>query len=544
MHLKNWRSNSILALFTIFGLLLISRLFFIQVVQGDFYKALAQGLQGSSDNAISERGEIFFRDGEPLAINMEWPFVFASPRLIGEVQKETTAEKIAQALGLNEDSVLAKLKKDNLYELLKKRLTEEEVNKIRELNLTGITLDEETGRYYPENSMASQVVGFLDAENKGQYGLEEYYNDKLSGDYDAPGADIVLTLDQSIQFMAEKLLSEAKDNLDIEDGNIVVMDPSTGEILAMANYPGFNPNQYYQVSNFDVFQNGATQKLFEPGSVFKPLTMAAALEEEKITPQTTYQDAGVLKIGGYKIYNYGQRKYPGDLTMTEVLEKSINTGAVFAEKQLGNDQIFLDYIDKFGVFSPTGVDLKETFSENKELKKGYEISYATASFGQGVETTLLQMVKAYSAFANGGKMVIPHVVKEIRNGESVSNIGAKIEENQSISAKTASQATAMLVSVIENGFSKKAKIPGYYLAGKSGTAQIAWSALNVDKSGYSDKTYQSFMGFGPAFNPRFLIVVKLKNPKANTAEYSAMPIFRELAKYIIDYYQIPPDYQN
>lgn len=544
MHLKNWRSNSILAFFTIFGLLLISRLFFIQIVQGDFYKALAQGLHGSSDSYVLERGEIFFRDGEPLAINMEWPFVFASPRLINEDEKETTAEKISQVLGLNKDSVLAKLEKDNLYELLKKRLTEDEVKKIKELNLTGINLDEETGRYYPENNMASQAVGFLDAESQGQYGLEEYYNDKLSGGYNALGSDLVLTLDQSIQFMAEKLLSEAKESLDIESGEIVVMDPSTGEILAMADYPDFNPNQYSQVSDFDVFQNGTTQKLFEPGSIFKPLTMAAALEEGKITPQTTYQDAGVLKIGGYKIYNYGERKYPGDITMTEVLEKSINTGAVFAEKQLGNDQIFLNYLEKFGIFSPTGVDLEETFSENKELKKGYEINFATAAFGQGVETTLLQMVKAYSALANGGKMVIPHIVKEIRNGDSVSQISAKVEEKQSVSAKTASQITAMMVSVIENGFSKKAKIPGYYLAGKSGTAQIAWSALNVNKSGYSDKTYQSFMGFGPAFNPKFLIVVKLKNPKANTAEYSAMPIFRELAKYIIDYYQIPPDYQN
>jgi cell division protein FtsI (penicillin-binding protein 3)/stage V sporulation protein D (sporulation-specific penicillin-binding protein) len=533
-----------LALFTIFGLLLLSRLFFIQIIQGDFYRALAQGLHDPSGSQVSERGEIYFRNGEPLAINMEWPLVFASPRQIAAGDKEATAEKVAQALNLSKAAVLEKLNKDNLYELLKKRLTESEVSRIKELALAGINLDKETGRYYPENTMASQVVGFLDAENQGQYGLEEYYDDELRGNSIISGSDLVLTLDQSIQFMAEKLLEEAKDSLKIEAGEIVVMDPTSGEILAMANYPNFNPNQYSQVTDFDVFQNGTTQKLFEPGSVFKPLTMAVGLEEGKITPQTTYQDAGMLKIGGYKIFNYDQRKYPGDITMTEVLEKSINTGAVFAQKQIGNDQAFLDYLDSFGIFKATGVDLNETFSENKELKKGYEINFATAAFGQGVELTSLQMIKAYSALTNGGKMVIPHLAKEIRNNGYVSKIGAKTEDEQVVSAKTASQVTAMLVSVIENGFSKKAKIPGYYLAGKTGTAQIAWSALNVDKFGYSDKTYQSFIGFAPAFNPQFLIMVKLKNPQTNSAEYSAMPLFRELAKYIIDYYQIPPDYKE
>jgi cell division protein FtsI (penicillin-binding protein 3)/stage V sporulation protein D (sporulation-specific penicillin-binding protein) len=227
--------------------------------------------------------------------------------------------------------------------------------------------------------------------------------------------------------------------------------------------------------------------------------------------------------------------------MTEVLEKSINTGAVFAEEKLGHDS-FLRYLDKFGFFKLTGIDLQEVYSENREFKKGYAINFATASFGQGIEMTPIQLIRAYSAVANGGKLVRPYVVKKIINGEEVSEVAPKIEEDSVISPKTAAQLTAMLVSVVENGFAKSARIPGYYVAGKTGTAQISFAALEVEKKGYSDKTWQSFVGFVPAFNPEFIILVKLNNPKTKTAEYSAAPIFQDLAKHIVDYYQIPPDY--
>ena len=217
--------------------------------------------------------------------------------------------------------------------------------------------------------------------------------------------------------------------------------------------------------------------------------------------------------------------------MTEVLEKSINTGAVFIEEQLGHKD-FLNYIEKFGIFELTGIDLQEeTFSQNKELKKGYEIGFATASFGQGIEMTPIQMVRAYCAIINGGKLINPYVIEKIS------------DEKQIISPNTSSKATAMLVSVVEHGYAKTARVPGYYIGGKTGTAQVSWSALDIDKRGYSNKTWQTFIGFGPAFDPRFLILVKLDNPKTKTAEYSAVPVFQELAKYIIDYYEILPDYE-
>lgn len=535
--MRSWRVNLILASLFFFGLAVVSRLFFIQIMQGDFYKALAQGLYNSGEEKVAERGEVFFKNGESLAINMDWPMVFSSPNKIEA--KEETAEKLAAILNLDKDSLLEKFKKDSIYEVIKKRLIEEEIKEIKELNLAGIFLGKETGRYYPQETLASKIIGFLDANQKGQYGLEEYYEGILQGTRKSRGSDLFLTVDYSIQFTAEKLLEEAKKNLDIEGGEIVVIDPNTGKILALADFPNFNPNEYSKVADLSLFQNSVTQKIFEPGSVFKPITMAAALNEEEITPQTTYQDPGVIKIGGWPISNYDNRKYPGDITMTEVLEKSINTGAVFAEQRLG-DNSFLKYIENFGIFTPTGIDTpKEAYSQNQEFKKGYEINFATASFGQGIEMTPIQLIRAYCALVNGGKLIRPYLVEKIQDNGEITQTQSQIEEDSVISSKTTSQLTGMLISVVENGYAKSAKISGYYIAGKTGTAQVP------EKGVYSsEKTIQTFMGFAPAFNPQFLILIKLDNPETKTAEYSAVPIFHDLAKYIIDYYQIPPDESN
>jgi len=533
--MRNLRINLTFFFIILFSAVLLSRLFFIQVLQADFYKALAQGLGASLRNyeIQTERGEIFLKNKESLAINKNWSLVFASPPKITEM--EETAEILAAVLNLDKNFISEKLQKDTLYSPIKKKLTEEEVTALENLNLAGIYLDSEQGRYYPQESLASQVIGFLGATGKGQYGLEEYYDETLVNS--GKGSDLVLTLDYNIQFTAEKLLNEAKENLDIESGQIIVMEPNSGKILALANFPNFNPNQYteYATAGFlEIFQNGATQKLFEPGSIFKPITFAIALEEEKITPQTTYIDEGVVKIGGWSIYNYDLKVW-GEKTMTEVLEKSINTGAVFVERKLPH-KVFLDYLTRFGIFEPTGIDLPEVYSENKEFKKGYEINFATASFGQGIEMTPIQIVRAISCIANGGKLVKPYLIE--RNDEVIET------QPRVISQKTASQLTAMLVSSVENGYANRAKISGYYIAGKTGTSQIPFSNLGINKSGYSDKTWQSFIGFAPAFDPKFLILVKLDNPKAQVAGVSTTLVAHDLMKYIIDYYQIPPDYES
>lgn len=538
------RQNLVFFFFISFGALISWRLINLQIVQGDFYKALAEGQNISGKETRKERGEIFLKDSEPLAINKDFSLAFATGRKIVDIEK--TAQTLSSVLNLPADFVLEKLEKDTLYSPIKSRLSDEEIKSLEELNLVGIDFTQERNHYFPQETLASQVAGFVDADYQGRYGLEEYYNDLLAGKNQETdkGSSLVLTIDYDIQFKAEKLLNEAKKNVEFESGSILVLDPNSGKILAMANYPSFNPNdfrEYAKTGDLGIFQNNITQKIFEPGSVFKPITMAAALEEEVITPQTTYIDEGILKIGGRTIYNYDNRVY-GEQTMTNVLEKSINTGIVFAERQLGHN-LFLKYLEKFGFFNQTGIDLQEVYSENREFKKGYEINYATAAFGQGIEITPIQLARAFSAIANGGQLVKPYLAEKFLNPqEDGSDKVQEIEPELSkpvISSKTASQLTTMLTSVVENGFGKKAKVPGYYIAGKTGTAQVPEGGKYS-----SDRTVQSFIGFFPAFSPEFLILVKLDNPQTKTAEYSALPIFHDLAEYILRLYQVPPDYEQ
>jgi len=558
--MREWRLKLIFFFVVVFGLSIIARLYFLEVISGDYYRALAQGQQ-KTVKRISERGRIFFKGGQILATNKKGKYLFISPKEISD--KETTAKEISEIVGLPEKEILKKTMEDNYFELIKKRLTLDEAEKLKKQKLKGVYLGDTIFRDYPQGLFASQVVGFLNDAGEGQYGVEGYYDQSLKGEKKIEGlktpwgqltslinnnsnaTDIWLTIDYPIQFKAEELLKKAKDDFDIRSGQIIVIEPNTGKILALANFPNFDPNKYEEYAlakKTVIFQNSAIQKLFEPGSCFKPITMAAALEEGKVTPETIYEDKGVVWLNGRPIYNFARKKW-GKRTMTEVLEKSINTGAIFAERKLGNEE-FLKYIKKFGILEATGIDLEgEVFSKNRRLAKGRDIDFATASFGQGIEMTPIQLVRAFCAIANGGKMVRPYVAERFSQNGKVFKTKPLIEAQEVISSKTAYQLTKMLVSVVENGFGKKAKIPGYYVAGKTGTSQIPFSALGINRKGYSNETWQSFIGFAPAYDPKFLILVKLDNPKSRSSEYSAVPIFHDLARYIIDYRQIPPDYQ-
>jgi len=559
--MKHWRINSSLILIIIFSAVILGRLIFIQVIKNQYWRALAQGQQKFFLFLQGERGEIFFQDRTNLAINQKSDFVYISP---GEIEDlRGVADTLSTILNLDKGSISEKIQKNSFYEVIKKKLSQQELENLKKINLAGVYLGQEEARFYPFGALASQATGFLGGDGNGQYGIEGFYNEILQGKDKMlekemgpagyfgvnesanpfeKGSDIVLTLDYNIQFMAEKLLKKAKEDLEIEEGEIVVINPNSGKILALAIFPTFNPNQYSEVADLEVFQNSSIQKVFEPGSVFKPITMAAALDQGKVTPQTTFVDTGTVKIGKYTISNYDNRIW-GKRTMIEVLERSINTGAVFVEQQMGND-IFMDYINRFGFFEPTGIDLQgEVCSSNKEFKTGHEINFATAAFGQGIEMTSLQLVRAISVIANGGKLVKPYIVDKILENGKIVETQPKIQNPSVISQSAASQVTMMMVNVVENGYGKAAGIPGYYIAGKTGTAQISWSALRIKKAGYSDKTVQSFVGFAPALDPQFLILIKLYNPMAKTAEYSAAPIFKEIAKYIIDYWQIPPDHE-
>jgi len=557
--MKDGRINLLLILIFLFSGVIIVRLVYLQIIQYQYWRALAQGQQKSFIQLIGERGEIFFQGGEKLTINQDLGLLYVSPIEIENPEK--TAEDLSLVLGLEKNDILEKLKKNSYYEIIAKKITQDKIDQINNLKLKGVYLTKEKNRYYPFETIACHAIGFVTSEGEGQYGIEGFYNEILKGkekfleeeigpsgffkrsfESADKGSDLVLTLDYNIQFFSEKLLEKAKKELDIEEGEIIVMDPNSGKVFALANFPVFNPNKYSEVNNLEIFQNYSVQKIFEPGSIFKPITMAAALDTGKVTPQTTYVDKGFVEINGHPVFNYAKKTW-GEKTMTEVLERSINTGAIFAQQQVGKE-IFFEYLNRFGIFQPTNIDLQgEVFSENKELKKGYEINLATASFGQGVELTSFQLIRAISAIANGGKLVRPHLVEKIIKDGKITEINTEIQNPSVISKNTSLELTKMLINVVEKGYGKEAKVPGYYVAGKTGTAQVPFTYLKINKRGYSDKTIQSFVGFAPAFNPAFVILVKLYNPQAKTAEYSAAPIFKELAKYIIDLWKIPPNYE-
>ncbi|MDP4009261.1 MAG: penicillin-binding protein 2, partial [bacterium] len=541
------------------GGVIVSQLASLQIIHHGFYRALAQGQQQKNSFQMGERGNIYAQDKQgrlvTLATTHDVAFLFASPP---DVQNpEETATQVSEIMGRSQEEILSLLQQPNsLFSLITRSLTLEQEEAIQSLNLPGIHVGKETKRLYPQLSLASHILGFTNQDGVGQYGLEAHYQDILQGREElldvtrsparylrsafsvAPkkGASMVLTIDAGIQSFIEAVLDQSVANLNAKEGSIIVMDPFTGKILALAVSPRFNPNEYAQVSDFSLFINPTIQNLYEPGSVMKAFTMAAAIDKGAISPDTTYRDTGNVRIGGRTISNFDKRSF-GEQNMREVLRFSINTGAVFAQQQLGN-AAFLEYMERFGVFERTGIDLAgETFSQNTEFKKGYEINFATASFGQGVDMTAMQVARMYSVFANGGFLVQPYVVEKIiQNGKE-----ELVKRQTTTHAVLSPRASVQITQMLEHSVGMRARILGYKLAGKTGTSQIAWSALGVQRSGYSDQTIQSYVGYGPTSNPQFVVFVSLVNPQTRTAEHSAAPLFREIAQYILDYYEIPPD---
>ena len=558
--MKNWRLKVLFLFLILAGGGIIWKLYILQIKNGEYYEALALGQQVSFEESKGKRGEIFLENGEfPLAQTKTKNIIYIFPEKLENIQKE--AEILEKILNEKKEKLISLFQTEKV---LKREISQENLEKLKNKNLKGVYIDKILGRYYPQGSFACDVLGFVNEEGKGQYGIEGYYDKILRGEERmlpkerspfgyltlfldskteelfSQGADLFLTLDYHIQYFSQKLLKEAKEKFDIDSGQIIVQEPSTGKILALVDFPGFDPNQYGQEKDLSIFLNDTLQKLFEPGSIFKPFTMAAGLEEGLITPDMEYEDKGYVNLGGPPIYNFERRVW-GVQSMTDVLEESINTGAIFVEQKLGGE-LFLKYLENFGFFEKTGVDLQgEEFSLNETLKRGYPRDVAVASFGQGVEITPLQLVRAFAAIANGGKLLRPFVVEKIIQPDGTEiRINPEIQRKV-ISETTCAKLTSMLVSVVEQGSGRRAKIKGYFIAGKTGTAQVP-----LKTGGYSqEKTIHSFIGFFPAFDPKVLIFIKLDNPKGvKAAALSTAPLFRELAKYIISLWQIPPDYEE
>ena len=570
---KNSFNKRIFFLFsvTVLALCLVYlRLIDLQILNGSFYQSLAQNQHGSESAILPQRGEIYLTSvkGESLlvAANIAKPFVYAVPKEINDVDQ--TASKLGRLLEIKPADLAQKIREGSQnYLVLTKQLTEEVGNAIKALGLEGIRVEQETIRFYPEQNLASHSLGFLGFKGDkriGQYGIEGRFEKNLSGspgvvglESDVAGRwitfasrnlipaqdgdDIYLTIDPAIQFKAEEVLNTSVSVHGAESGSVVVLNPKTGAILALAISPSFDPNEYNKVSDISVYANKALAADYEPGSIFKPITMAASLNEGRVTPQTTYEDTGVVEFPENLRIKNSDNEAHGIQTMTQVLENSLNTGAVFAEQQLGHES-FKEYVKKFGFGSLTGLELPgEVLGNIDNLNKKGDIFFATASFGQGITVTPIQVAAAFAAIANGGKLMKPHVVSKIVHPDETEEQFYPEEKARVIEPKIASQLSAMMVSVVENGHGKRAGVKGYYIAGKTGTAQVAYK----DRAGYDPgKNIGSFVGFGPVDDPVFVMLVRIDHPKdVKFAESTAAPAFGEIAQFILSYMQIPPSRQ-
>lgn len=549
------------------GVLVSAKLFYMQVIQHSEYASAASARQQISKKLLPDRGTIYIREQNelyPLVLDRDYYLLYAEPKNVKDVSK--VVDGITPILGLAEEEwkeIVQKIsQKNDPYEPLHHKVSEEQKQKIQALKLSGIGFEPEQYRDYPEKEIGGHIFGFVSTDGdtrKGQYGIEGHFNKELSGQRglltsvrDALGAlvtigprevqkatngdDIILTIDRAVQFTACQKLKHYYEWFKAEGGSVIIMEP-TGAIIAMCNYPDFEPEKYREVENIFTFNNLSIFNAFEPGSVFKAITMAVGLDKNAVEPATTYIDEGEIKVGGYTIKNSDLEAH-GEQTMTQVLEKSLNTGAIFVEQKVGKDA-FREYVHNFGFGKTTGIELDtESAGDLSALDKRGEIFGMTASFGQGITATPIQLATAFSVFANRGVLVKPYIVSEIRRADGTIETFGPQEVRQVIQPKTAALISGMLTSVVENSYSQKAKVQGYYLGGKSGTAQVAGSSGT-----YTSKTNQSFIGFGPVSNPRFVILVSLYGPQGvRFAEGSSVPLFGELAQYLLNYYHVKPDY--
>lgn len=447
------------------------------------------------------------------------------------------------------------------------RIFYEKENKDITNEINGFYYEWESLRYYSEKSLLSHVTGFVNYDGVGNYGLESFFNDELSGidgflsgekgtykgkkiiidqqEYSEPinGKSLVLTIDYAVQAYVCNKMKEYNDKYLFDSGSISVMEPKTGKILALCAWPEFDANDYQNASSSDVFDNQFVSYQYEPGSIFKTITLAVAIDQNKVTPNTTYEDKGQLFVDGWpkpiKNSDFASHGAHGKVSMTYVLEKSLNTGAIFAAEQVGKD-IFADYLKKFGFGERVGIELSGETPGNIDNvigKKVKDINFFTASFGQGIAVTPLQMLTSYAALANKGVMMKPYIVEKILDDKG--GVVKEIEPKQIrrvVSEETSLAVSAMLVNVVENGHSVKAKIPGYYIGGKTGTAQIPST-----QGGYLEGQYiHSFVGYAPIDDPKFVVLVKFDNPKTSVfAEGTVVPAFGEIADFLLKYYQIP-----
>jgi cell division protein FtsI/penicillin-binding protein 2 len=567
------RRLKILAFGFIFAFILLGlKLFYWQVIEGSNLSKEAKSQYEASEFLSAPRGNILATDNSWLAARGDAYLVYAQiPNLKDEPGK--IADTLApffiddpndkKSLLEEIDRIKSILERKSIVWIpLKQKITPETKANIEALKISGIGFEKNETRLYSEASIGAQLLGFVgkDKDNKdqGYFGLEGYYDLTLSGkpgfierEKDAhgqpifagearsitavSGVNLLTHIDKAIQLILEKKLLEGIDKYQASAGTAIVMNPKDGSIMAMSSYPSYDPRTYWKFSD-ELFRNPAVSSAFEPGSIFKVVVMAAALDAKVIDPETKCDICdGPVKIDKYSIETWNKKYFP-DSTMTEVIVHSDNVGMTFVGKKLGADQLF-NYLDKFGIGHPTGIDLQgESSPLLREKGTWNEVDLATASFGQGVAVTPIQMIRAVAAIANGGKIVTPQVTDKLM-GEGWEEKVKPVIGSRIISEEVSKEITEMMVQAANYGESKWTAANGFSVAGKTGTAQIP-VAGHYD----AEKTIASFVGFSPASNPKFVMLVTLKEPKSSQwASETAAPLWYSIAKELFPYLGIQPE---
>ncbi len=562
----HWRLIFLTIFFFIILAALTARVFSLSIVQHRDFVLAAKRQHQLVEVLPQRRGTIFAQDRlgrlQPLAIQKTFFTLVAIPKDVQDAGR--ASQELSAILKQDRPVLLIKLQKQgDPYEVLGRKLEEDAAAKIRALGIAGLQLEEDARRVYPQGPLAASIIGFVnydEAGEEGAYGIERQYQGYLKGERgffegekDASGYwvalgqrilnppldgdSVVLSVDPNIQHRVEEELALLLKKWEGESGAALVLEPKTGRIIALASWPSFDPNNYSREKDFSVFRMPVIDSQFELGSVFKPITMAAGINEGVVTATTTYQDPGSVRINGFTISNFDGRSH-GTQTMMQVLEQSLNTGAMFVGQRLGQERL-LEAIRRFGFGERTGIDFPgEVPGDISNLDEKREVDYATATFGQGIAITPLQIASAVAAIANHGTLMRPYVVDKIITASGGTIEFKPKEVRQVVSRETAETVSKMLVSVVRNGYDNRAGVKGYFTAGKTGTANIP----KKDGRGYSDEVIHTFVGYAPAFEPKFLMLIQMNRPKGNRfAANTLSGPFHNLAEFILNYYEVPPD---
>ncbi len=562
-----FRTKILIFFIILFSLILLAKLFYVQIVHSSIYSDQADRQYVTPTDNMFERGTIFFtrKDGQLVSAAMQTTGFKLTINPSKITDAEDIYEKLSSIVDINYDTFIARSgKKLDPYEEIANHLSKEEADSISLLKITGVHIYKEKWRFYPGGNLASHALGFLaykGDELAGRYGLERKYDKELSRNKDNPyvnffaevfsninetlfekedkEGNVVTTIEPTVQSFLEKKLEDVAKLRQTDSIGGIIMNPQDGSIYALGVKPDFDLNYFSKVDNVSIFSNPLVENVFEFGSVVKPLVMAAALNEGVVTPETTYNDRGSVMVEKKEIFNF-DKKARGIINMQEVLSQSLNTGMVFVYKKLGKEN-FKNYLLSYGIKDKTGIDLpNETSGLVSNLNSPRDIEYANASFGQGIALTPVEMVRALASLSNGGKLVVPHLVRKIKYSDGTSKEIKYDSTPTKINKETGDTITSMLVNLMDNELKGgRAKIDHYSIAVKTGTAQVA---NEKDGGYYEDRHNHSFFGYFPAYDPQFIVFLYAINPKGlpYAAQTWSDP-FLDITKFLLNYYEIPPD---